>query len=86
MVGRGGNALESRLAHAVIPPVPPALTPRELEILGLIAGGLQNKEIAKRLGLAEETVKSHVRHFLVKLDAHSRAHAVAIAFRHGLLT
>jgi DNA-binding NarL/FixJ family response regulator len=61
------------------------LTGRELEILGLITDGLFNREISERLVLSEETVKTHVRHVLAKLGARSRAHAVAIALRSGLL-
>ncbi len=52
----------------------------------LIAEGLVNREIGKVLFLSEETVKSHVRHLLAKLQARSRAHAVAIGFRRGILT
>jgi DNA-binding NarL/FixJ family response regulator len=62
------------------------LTERELEILQLVADGLTNREIARRLVLAEETIKSHIRHVLRKLGVSSRAHAVAIAFRRGILT
>jgi DNA-binding NarL/FixJ family response regulator len=47
---------------------------------------LVNREIGDRLYLSEETVKSHVRHLLSKLQARSRAHAVAVGFRRGLLT
>ena len=61
-------------------------TGREIEILDLIAEGLTNREIGKRLFLSEETVKSHVRHLLTKLQATSRAQAVTIGFRRGLLT
>jgi len=61
-------------------------TPREIEVLQLIAEGLVNREIGKALFLSEETVKSHVRHLLAKLQARSRAHAVAVGFRRGLLT
>jgi DNA-binding NarL/FixJ family response regulator len=53
--------------------------------LRLISEGLFNKEIAKRLTLSEETVKTHIRHLLPKLHACSRAHAVAIAFRQSLI-
>src|SRR3954471_6984388 len=55
-------------------------TMREVEVLQLISDGLVNREIAQRLFLAEETVISHVRHLLAKLQAHSRAHAVAVGF------
>lgn len=76
---------------AVIPIAPrlPALeqepTPREIEVLQLVADGLVNREIGVRLFLSEETVKSHVRHLLAKLQARSRAHAVAVGFRRGLI-
>ena len=58
---------------------------RELEVLQLISDGLVNREIGHRLYLSEETVKSHVRHLLAKLQARSRAHAVAVGFRRGLI-
>jgi DNA-binding NarL/FixJ family response regulator len=54
--------------------------------VGLISEGLFNKEIAKRLAVADETVKAHIRHILPKLRARSRAHAVAIAFRQSLIS
>jgi DNA-binding NarL/FixJ family response regulator len=61
-------------------------TMRETEVLQLISDGLVNREIGERLFLSEETVKSHVRHLLAKLQARSRAHAVAVGFRRGLIT
>jgi DNA-binding NarL/FixJ family response regulator len=60
-------------------------TAREIEVLQLISDGLVNREIGVRLFLSEETVKSHVRHLLAKLQARSRAHAVAVGFRRGLI-
>ena len=60
-------------------------TARETEVLQLIADGLVNREIGVRLFLSEETVKSHVRHLLAKLQARSRAHAVAVGYRRGLI-
>ena len=60
-------------------------TMREIEVLQLISEGLVNREIGQRLFLSEETVKSHVRHLLAKLQARSRAHAVAIGFRRSLI-
>ena len=60
-------------------------TMREIEVLQLISDGLVNREIGQRLYLSEETVKSHVRHLLAKLQARSRAHAVAIGFRRNLI-
>ena len=60
-------------------------TMREIEVLQLISDGLVNREIGQRLFLSEETVKSHVRHLLAKLHARSRAHAVAVGFRRGII-
>ena len=60
-------------------------TMREIEVLQLVSDGLVNREIGERLFLSEETVKSHVRHLLAKLQARSRAHAVAVGFRRGLI-
>ena len=60
-------------------------TARETQVLQLISDGLVNREIGTHLHLSEETVKSHVRHLLAKLQARSRAHAVAVGFRRGLI-
>ena len=60
-------------------------TARKVEVLQLISDGLVNREIGQRLFLSEETVKSHVRHLLAKLQARSRAHAVAVGFRRGII-
>ncbi|MFN8187107.1 MAG: LuxR C-terminal-related transcriptional regulator [Gaiellales bacterium] len=60
-------------------------TAREKQVLQLISDGLVNREIGEALYLSEETVKSHVRHLLAKLQARSRAHAVAVGFRRGLI-
>jgi DNA-binding NarL/FixJ family response regulator len=61
------------------------LTPREVDVLRLVAGGNPNKEIAAQLSLTEETVKSHIRSILSKLDANDRTHAVAIGLRRGII-
>ncbi len=61
------------------------LTPREVEVLRLVAGGNANKEIAAQLSLTEETVKSHVRNILAKLGANDRTHAVAIGLKRGII-
>jgi DNA-binding NarL/FixJ family response regulator len=61
------------------------LTPREIEVLRLIAGGNANKEIAARLAIAEETVKTHITNILSKLEANDRTHAVTIALKRGII-
>ncbi|MDQ3615970.1 MAG: response regulator transcription factor [Actinomycetota bacterium] len=63
----------------------PRLTDRELEVLKLVAQGLNNREIAKRLFISENTVKNHVRNILEKLQLHSRMEAVMYAVREKLL-
>ncbi|MDX1521415.1 MAG: response regulator transcription factor [Anaerolineae bacterium] len=62
-----------------------ALTPRELEVLQLLAEGLPNKTIARRLGISDHTVKFHVNAILGKLEAQSRTEAVVRATRLGLI-
>ena len=64
----------------------PQLTDREREVMTLVASGLQSGDIAERLFLSPETIKSHVHNALVKLGAHTRAHAVAIALVRGEIT
>jgi DNA-binding NarL/FixJ family response regulator len=62
-----------------------ALTAREVEVLALVAEGVNNRDIAAKLFIGEGTVKSHIKSILGKLDATSRTEAVAIAGRRGLL-
>lgn len=61
------------------------LTPRELEVLGLISTGISTREIAERLVVSETTVRSHVQHLLAKLNVHSRMEAVNYARSLGLI-
>jgi DNA-binding NarL/FixJ family response regulator len=61
------------------------LTPREIEVLRLVAAGNANKEIGARLSLTEVTVKSHVKNVLAKLGANDRTHAVTIALKRGII-
>jgi two-component system, NarL family, response regulator YdfI len=63
----------------------PALTPREIEVLNLMAQGLGNKEIAWRLGISEHTVKFHIGSIFNKLDASGRTEAVTLGIRAGLV-
>ena len=61
------------------------LTAREREILQLLADGMSNADVAGKLYISQETVKSHVRHILSKLEADTRTHAVAIALRTSII-
>jgi DNA-binding NarL/FixJ family response regulator len=61
------------------------LTAREREILQLLADGKSNADVAAKLFISQETVKSHVRHILAKLEADTRTHAVAIALRESII-
>jgi DNA-binding NarL/FixJ family response regulator len=94
-VARGEAALDPAVQHHVIaalaepagpesPDLPDGLTPREAEVLGLIAAGLTNAEIADRLVVSAATVKTHVNHIFAKTGARDRAQAVVYAYAHGL--
>ena len=97
-VARGEAALDPAIQHHVLAAVsapseplgaggdgiPGDLTPREVEVLQLIAGGLTNTEIAERLVVSAATVKSHVNHIFAKIGARDRAQAVVYAYNHGL--
>lgn len=61
------------------------LTPRELDVLRLLAEGRRQAEIARELVISSKTVGTHIEHILAKLDVHSRAEAVALAYRHDLV-
>lgn len=68
-------------------PNPPAsITPRELAVLKLVAGGHSNAEISGALHLAESSVKTHVSHLLAKLNLRDRVHVVVFAYESGLIT
>jgi DNA-binding NarL/FixJ family response regulator len=65
--------------------VPETLTPRELEVLQILAEGLSNKAIARRLGISDQTVKFHVASIGGKLGAQNRTEAVRLAIQRGLI-
>ncbi len=95
-VARGEAALDPAIQHHVLaavsapadaapaPEPPDDLTPREVEVLQLIAEGLTNTEIAERLVVSAATVKSHVNHIFAKIGARDRAQAVVYAYANGI--
>lgn len=88
-VARGEVALAPRIAALLVNrvqrPVAPSLSPRETEVLKLVAQGLSNPEIAKQLFLSEATVKTHLLHAFEKLEVKDRTRAVTKAMELGLL-
>ena len=80
------HQVSSYLLRELQEPVKPTtLTDREAQVLNLLAQGKSNKEIASYLQIAEDTVKSHIRHILTKLGVQSRTQAVILAIRQGLV-
>jgi DNA-binding NarL/FixJ family response regulator len=87
-------AITRRLIEQFVRAAPPSgskgaldeLTPREIEVLTLVAKGLSNREVAANLVLTEATVKTHVKHVLRKLDARDRVQAVVFAYEAGLVS
>ncbi len=77
------------LAHDVAPEVEQLfipLSPREVEVLGVVAQGHSNKEVATFLGISDQTVKNHITSIMRKLAVNDRTHAVVYALRHGWIT
>ena len=88
VIHAGGSLIEPTVASKLLRRVredPHALTPRELEVLGLVAEGHSNKAIGKTLFVSVRTVKFHVSHILSKLGASNRTEAAAIGRRQGLI-
>ena len=86
-IGNGGEYVDPALTPALISGKDQTdmLTPREREILQLLADGMSNADVAAKLFISQETVKSHVRHILTKLEADTRTQAVAIALRESII-
>jgi len=85
-VYKGAKAIDSDVAVRLAEHVSDErLSPREIEVLSLIAAGNSNKMISAQLGLSEETTKAHVKNIIAKLRAHDRTHAVTVALRRGII-
>jgi DNA-binding NarL/FixJ family response regulator len=85
-VDAGQRLMSEEMSQRIAEYFPPSpLTPREVEVLQLVAQGLANKEIAARLGTASGTVKIHVQNILSKLGAADRTRAVTIALQRGII-
>ncbi len=80
------SKLLSRMRRSAVDPgTADSVTPREMEVIGLLARGLQNKEIAAELGITQRTAKFHVGSILAKLGAGNRTEAVTIAVQRGMI-
>jgi DNA-binding NarL/FixJ family response regulator len=84
-VHAGQRRIPSELAVELVDRPGDDLTPREIDVLRLIAGGNANKEIAGKLSIGEASVKSYVANILSKLSANDRAHAVTIGLKRGII-
>lgn len=89
-VAGGGTYVDPRLHPALLSRRATqgqrALSPREREIMDLLAQGLTGEQVAERLVLSPETIKTHIRNAMNKLEANTRVHAIAIALREGFIS
>jgi len=81
----GERVVDDSLIGALFEAPPAGLTPRELEVLRAVADGCTNRQVASRLGVSEDTIKTHLSRSMEKLGAADRTHAIAILLRRGLL-
>ena len=90
VVAEGGTYVDPRLRPALLSRRSterlPLLSSREREVLDLLAQGLTGEKVAERLVLSSETIKTHVRNAMTKLEANTRVHAIAIALREGYIS
>jgi DNA-binding NarL/FixJ family response regulator len=90
IVAGGGTYVDPRLRPALLSEratrTQSVLSKRECQILDLLAQGLTGEQAAERLVLSAETVKTHIRNAMTKLEAHTRVHAIAIALREGFIS
>jgi DNA-binding NarL/FixJ family response regulator len=89
-VADGGTYVDPRLRPALLSSkatqTQAVLSRREREIMDLLAQGLTGEQVAERLVLSPDTVKTHIRNAMTKLEAHTRVHAIAIALREGFIS
>jgi DNA-binding NarL/FixJ family response regulator len=89
-VAEGGTYVDPRLHPALLSrratQTQKMLSKREREIMDLLAQGLTGEQVAERLFLSPETIKTHIRNAMNKLEAHTRVHAIAIALREGFIS
>ncbi len=78
-------AVVSRLLGRMRAPQGEPLSPREIEVLGLVAEGMPNKAVARALSISETTVKTHLAHIFTKLDVDDRTAAVTVALNRGII-
>jgi DNA-binding NarL/FixJ family response regulator len=90
IVAEGGTYVDPRLRPALLSEratrTQSVLSKRECEIMDLLAQGLTGEQVAERLVLSPDTVKTHIRNAMSKLEAHTRVHAIAIALREGFIS